>query len=54
MGDLLKLCSCYGVAVGVLCLFLVVPLLGLWSVIVAYLDHTHLLFMITSKRLNKT
>ena len=41
---LLELCSCCGVAVSVLCLFLTVPWNDLWSVIVAFPGHTHLLF----------
>ena len=41
---LLKLCPCCRVTVSVLCLFLAVPWVGLWSVIVAFPGHTHLLF----------
>ena len=37
------LLSCCRVAVSVLCLFLTVPWVGLWSVIVVFLGHTHLL-----------
>ena len=54
MVDLLKLCSCYCVGVGVLCPFVMVPWFGLWTVIVEYLGHTHLLFMVTPKRRNIT
>ena len=42
---LVQLCYCCRVAVGVLCLFLVIPWDGLWYVIVVVCYHTHLLFM---------
>ena len=42
---LLLLCSFCLVAVCVLYLFLVVPVLGLWSVIVAFSGHIHLFLM---------
>ena len=41
MVALLKLSSCYPVAVSVLCLFLTVLLVGLQCVIVAFAGHTH-------------
>ena len=37
-----KLCSCCRVAISVLCLFLAVPWVGLWFVVVAFPGHTHL------------
>ena len=43
---LLKFCSCCCVAVGVLCLFLAVPRVGIWSVIVASPGHMQLRFNI--------
>ena len=41
---LLYLCSCCSVAVSALYLFLLVPRVILWSVIVAFPDHAHLDF----------
>ena len=35
-------CTCSHVSVCGLCLFLTVPLVGLWSVIVVFLGYTHL------------
>ena len=42
--NLLKLSSCCPVAVYVLCLFLAVPWVGMWTVIVAFPGDTDLLF----------
>ena len=36
------LCFCNQLTVSVLCLFLVAPWVGLWYVIMAFPDHTHL------------
>ena len=41
------------VTLNVLCLFLVVPLVGLVYVIVVHPDHTHLLFALTHEELYK-
>ena len=38
----LVVCSCCRVVVSVLCLFLVVPWVGLWSVIVIFIGHAHM------------
>ena len=40
---LLQLSSCCRVAVSIVCLFLAVPWVGLWYVLVAFPGHTHLL-----------
>ena len=40
---LLYLCSCCHVTISFLCLFFAVSWVGLWSVIVAFPGHTHLL-----------
>ena len=42
---LLWLCSCCRLAVSVMCLFIVDPLVGLCSGIVAFPGHTHLLYV---------
>ena len=42
---LLCLLSCFFLTVFVLCLFLMVPRVGLWSMIVAFPGHMHLPFL---------
>ena len=50
---LVYLCSFCCVAVFVLCLFLVVPCIGLWSLIVAFPGHTYLPFELSKKTINR-
>ena len=41
------------VAVSVLCLFLTLPLVGLWSIVVAYPGHTYLYFITSGLEVRK-
>ena len=48
------LCSCCHVAMSILCLFLAVPQVGLWSVIVAFPHHTYFFSASMLNRRNKS